>query len=442
MKKDISIIILSAGKGTRMKSDIPKVLHQICGKPMLCYSIAEALKLSDDIHIVLYHQADKIRQTMDGYFDSSCLNYHIQDHSNYPGTGGAVMGFDTKHSQTLVLNGDMPLVDANELEKLIIHSDEVVKMSYLELEDATGYGRVVQKDGKVVKIVEQKDCDDKEVAITQANAGIYCFDTAFLKNSLPKLDNNNAQQEYYITDIVAIAIQEEQTIKAVKVCEDSFKGVNSKYDLAMAEKIMQESIKRNFMLSGVIMKLPDTIYIDSSVQIDGETILESGVSLLGETIITSSHIKTNTVIQDSVINDSDIGPMARVRPNCHIDQSHIGNFVEIKNSKLFDTKAGHLSYIGDSFVDSGANIGAGTITCNYDGIYKHKTYIGKNVFIGSGSQLIAPLSIADDCMIGAGSQVTKDTSSGDLVLNRAKSKTIKNYFYSFFGKSKKQQNTT
>ncbi len=437
MTQDISVIILSAGKGTRMKSKIPKVLHKISGKPMLCYSIKEALKLSDDIHIVLYHQADNIKNIVSKYFKDTDINYHIQDHENYPGTGGAVMGVATKHSQTLVLNGDMPLITAVELERLMIKDDEVVKMSYFELDDASGYGRVKIKDKKVLKIVEQKDCSKEELAITQANAGIYCFDTKFLKDSLPKLDNYNAQAEYYITDLISIAIEKKQVIKAVEVDKQSFKGVNSQYDLSQAETIHQNKIKHNFMLQGVVMRLADTIYIDSGVQITGETILENGVSLLGDTTIKNSRIKSNTVIESSTIVDSSIGPMARVRPHSDINQSHIGNFVEVKNSTLVDMKAGHLSYIGDSFVDSGANLGAGTITCNYDGINKHKTHIGKNVFVGSGCQLIAPVTIADDCIVGAGSQVTKDTTKGDLVLNRAKSKTIKNYFYSFFRTSLK-----
>lgn len=233
-------------------------------------------------------------------------------------------------------------------------------------------------------------------------------------------------------DLVAIAINENNTVKATKVSEQNFKGVNSKYDLSQALDIHQNNIKKNFMLQGVTMYLPQTIYIENGVQIDAETILENGVSLLGDSKIINSHIKSNSQIDNSVIKNSTIGPMARVRPNCDIQQSNIGNFVEVKNSQLNKVKAGHLSYIGDSFVDTGTNIGAGTITCNYDGINKHKTTIGKNVFIGSGCQIIAPIKIEDNCIVGAGSQITKDIKDGELVLNRAETKTIKNYFYKYF----------
>ncbi len=432
MKFDISIIILSAGKGTRMNSSKAKVLHEISGKPMLYYSIYEAMKLSCDIHVVLYHQANDIKKTMHKYFDKTSINYHIQDHENYPGTGGAVMGINTKYKQTLVLNGDMPLIKAEELKSLTIKNKEVINISYMTLKDASGYGRVVIKNDKVEKIVEQKDCSTKELDINKANAGVYCFQTEFLKYSLKKLNNNNAQQEYYITDLVAIAINENNTVKATKVSEQNFKGVNSKYDLSQALDIHQNNIKKNFMLQGVTMYLPQTIYIENGVQIDAETILENGVSLLGDSKIINSHIKSNSQIDNSVIKNSTIGPMARVRPNCDIQQSNIGNFVEVKNSQLNKVKAGHLSYIGDSFVDTGTNIGAGTITCNYDGINKHKTTIGKNVFIGSGCQIIAPIKIEDNCIVGAGSQITKDIKDGELVLNRAETKTIKKYFYKYF----------
>ncbi|MCK5110802.1 MAG: bifunctional UDP-N-acetylglucosamine diphosphorylase/glucosamine-1-phosphate N-acetyltransferase GlmU [Arcobacteraceae bacterium] len=426
---DTSIIILAAGQGTRMKSNTPKVLHKISGKEMLYYSIKEAKKLSDDIHIVLYHQASKVQETMENYFSS--LNFHIQDHENYPGTGGAIMGITPKNKKVLVLNGDMPLVQAEELKALI--SDNPLTMSVLQFDDATGYGRVIIDKEKVVKIVEQKDCTSYELEVKTANAGVYCFETSFLLENLPKLSNENTQQEYYITDLVEIAVNSGLCIKPVMVKEENFKGVNSKFDLANAEVIHQSRIKEEFCKAGVIMRLPETIYIEDSVEIQGESILENGVTLLGNTKIINSHIKTNSIVEDSILENSDIGPMARIRPLSILKDTHIGNFVEVKKSHLKGVKAGHLSYLGDSDIDEGTNIGAGTITCNYDGKKKSKTIIGKNVFIGSNTQLVAPVTLEDNCMIGAGTTITKDVKSGELVTTRAKSRVIAGFFHKFFG---------
>ena len=428
---DVSVIILAAGQGTRMRSTTPKVLHKISGKEMLFYVIREAKKLSDDIHIVLYHQAKLVQETMENYFEN--LNYHIQDYDNFSGTGGAVMGITPKHIKTLVLNGDMPLVEATELQNLI--SDEPLTMSVLQFDDASGYGRVIINEKKVIKIVEQKDCSEDELKINTANAGVYCFDTSFLLKNLPKLSNSNAQNEYYITDLVEIAVKSGLTVKPIIVQNEHFIGVNSKLDLADAEVLHQNKIKENFLKAGVIMRLPDTIYIDYGVEIQGESIIENGVSLLGDTKIINSHIKTNSVVEDSICENSDVGPMARIRPLSILKDTHIGNFVEVKKSNLNGVKAGHLSYLGDSEIDSGTNIGAGTITCNYDGKNKHKTKIGKNVFIGSDTQLIAPITLEDNCMIGAGSTVTKNVQSGELVTTRAKLRVISGFFYKFFNKS-------
>ncbi len=429
MKNNLSIIILAAGAGTRMKSDKPKVLHKISGYEMLFYSITEAKKLSDDITVVLYHRAELVKQTMEKYF--SDINFHIQDHENFPGTGGAVMGITPKHERTLVLNGDMPLVEAVELEKLI--SDDTITMSILDLDDASGYGRViVNEQNHVEKIVEQKDCSSQELEVTTANAGIYCFDTKFLLDSLPKLSNNNAQKEYYITDLVEMAITQKLDVTPVIVSEENFKGVNSKLDLAHAETIHQNRIKERFMKEGVLMRLPETIYIEYGVEIEGESTLENGVTLLGDTKIINSHIKTNTIVEDSIIQNSSAGPMARVRPKSNLQDTHIGNFVETKKANLKGVKAGHLSYLGDCDIDEGTNVGAGTITCNYDGINKYKTTVGKNVFIGSDSQLVAPVTIEDDVLIAAGSTITSDVNKGDLAISRTKQKSIKGFFYKFF----------
>ena len=440
MDNNLSIIILAAGAGTRMKSSLPKVLHKISGKEMLYYSIKEAKKLSDDIHVVLYHQAQFVQESMEKYF--SDITFHIQDHENYPGTGGAVMGITPKNEKVLVLNGDMPLIEALELQQLTTlnekeFKDEKLTMSILELDDASGYGRVVIDKENVVKIIEQKDCSSYELDIKTANAGIYCFDTQFLLENLPKLSNENEQKEYYITDLVEIAVQSGTKVRPIVVKEENFKGVNSKFDLATAEVIHQHRIKENFLKEGVIMRLPDTIYIEEGVSIEGESIIENGVTLLGNSKIVNSHIKTNSVVEDSILENSDIGPMARIRPLSILKDTHIGNFVEVKKSTLTGVKAGHLSYLGDSTIDVGSNIGAGTITCNYDGINKYRTIIGKNVFVGSDTQLVAPVTIEDDVMIAAGSTITSDIKSGDLALSRTKQKTITGFFYKFFNKEKK-----
>ncbi|RZV17244.1 bifunctional UDP-N-acetylglucosamine diphosphorylase/glucosamine-1-phosphate N-acetyltransferase GlmU [Aliarcobacter butzleri] len=428
-----SIIILAAGAGTRMKSDTPKVLHKISGKPMLYYSIKEALKLSDDITVVLYHQFEKVKSEIEKYFSN--INFVIQDHKNYPGTGGAVMGIVPKYEKVLVLNGDMPLIQASELEKFDI--DATIVMSVLELESADGYGRVIIENGNVKKIVEQKDASKDELKITTANAGIYQFETKFLLENLPKLDNNNAQKEYYITDLVEMAISGGKVLKPLVVNEENFKGVNSKVELADAEVIHQNRIKKEFMKAGVIMRLPDTIYIEEGVEIEGESIIENGVSLLGNSKIINSHIKTNSVVEDSIVKDSDVGPMGRVRPGSELTNTHIGNFVETKKAKLTGVKAGHLSYLGDCSIDEGTNIGCGTITCNYDGVNKHQTIIGKNVFVGSDTQFVAPVNIEDDVLIGAGSTVTGNVKKGELYLTRAKAKTIDGFFYKHFSSKKK-----
>lgn len=427
-----SIIILAAGAGTRMKSDTPKVLHKISGKPMLYYSIKEALKLSNDITVVLFHQATRVQSEMEKYFSN--INFVIQDHINYPGTGGAVMNITPKYPKVLVLNGDMPLIQSVELEKFDI--DATIVMSVLELESADGYGRVIIENGNVKKIVEQKDANEVELEVCTANAGIYQFETKFLLENLPKLNNDNAQKEYYITDLIEMAINQGEVLKPLCVNEENFKGVNSKVELADAEVIHQNRIKKEFLKSGVIMRLPDTIYIEEGVIIEGESIIENGVSLLGNSKIINSHIKTNSVIEDSLIKDSDVGPMARIRPGSDLNKTHIGNFVETKKAILNGVKAGHLSYLGDCQIDEGTNIGCGTITCNYDGVNKHQTIIGKNVFVGSDTQFVAPVNIEDDCLIGAGSCVTGNVKKGQLYLTRAKAKVIDGYFYKHFSSKK------
>jgi bifunctional UDP-N-acetylglucosamine pyrophosphorylase/glucosamine-1-phosphate N-acetyltransferase len=429
----LSVIILAAGQGTRMKSTLPKVLHPISGLPMLHYVVKAAQRLSDDVTVVLYHQHERIRENLEAAFDG--LRYVIQNHAEYPGTGGAVMGISPRHDKVLILNGDMPLVTAEALEPLVEEEADIV-MSVFDLPDPSGYGRVVVENGEVQAIVEEKDCTPQQKRIKTVNAGVYCFKKEVLDRYLPLLSNDNAQKEYYLTDIVKMARDEGRHIHPVWVEEEAFKGVNSRYDLAHAEELMQERIRRKWMREGVTMHLPRTIYIDSRAVFSGDCTLENGVTIHGESIITESHLKSHTVIEDADIENSSVGPMARIRPGTVMRDCQIGNFVEVKKSRLKGVKAGHLSYLGDAQIDEGTNVGAGTITCNYDGKGKYPTRIGKNVFIGSDTQLVAPVTIEDDVIIAAGTTVTRDVPTDSLAISRTPQKVVKGFFHKFFGKGK------
>jgi len=426
----ISVVILAAGQGTRMKSTTPKVLHEISGKSMLFHAIDAAKNLSDDITVVLYHQAERIQAEIEKNYTG--IHFHMQDAEKYPGTGGAMKGVAVKHEKALILNGDMPLVTMDALSALI-QGDADINMSVIALDNPSGYGRVVIFNGNVQEIVEEKDCIPAQKEIQTVNAGVYCLKKEILERYIPVLNNYNAQKEYYLTDIIKMAVEEHKTIHPVIVEEEEFKGVNSKLDLAHAEEILQRRIKTEWMKAGVTMRLPETIYIDSRATFEGECMLDNGVSIQGASHIIASHIKTHSIIEDSHIENSDVGPMGRVRPNSTLIDTHIGNFVEVKKSTLTGVKAGHLAYIGDASIESGSNIGAGVITCNYDGKNKYQTKIGKNVFVGSDTQLVAPVTIADDVIIAAGSTINKDVAQGELAISRPPMKTVKNFFYKFFG---------
>ncbi|MDD2652952.1 MAG: bifunctional UDP-N-acetylglucosamine diphosphorylase/glucosamine-1-phosphate N-acetyltransferase GlmU [Sulfurimonas sp.] len=431
-KSSISIVILAAGKGSRMKSPKAKVLHTLCGKEMLYYIIKTSRLISDDVTVVVAHQKEAVMEQMKRYFDD--VNFVEQDAQNFPGTGGAMKNISVKNEKVLVLNGDMPLVTPKSLEGFLENESEIV-MSIFDLQNPDGYGRVIIQNGHVVKIVEQKDASAAELNVSTVNAGIYAFSKKVLDKYIPLLDNNNAQKEYYLTDVISMARADALNITPLLVDEEHFKGVNSKKDLSDAEIIMQERIKTSLMDSGVIMQLPSTIYVEEGVVFEGECIVENGCRITGNSRIINSHIKAHSVVEDSIVKNSDVGPIAHLRPASNIEDTHIGNFVEVKKSTLRGVKAGHLSYIGDAKVDEGTNIGAGVITCNYDGIKKYETLIGKNVFVGSDSQLVAPLIIEDDVMIAAGTTVTSGTiKKGSLAISRTKIRTIEDFFYKFFKK--------
>lgn len=433
MKDKISIVILAAGKGSRMKSNKAKVLHSVSGKPMLYHIIKTSLEVSDDVSVVVAHQKEKVQQEMQNYFDN--IRFVEQDAELFPGTGGAMKNVTPKNDKVLVLNGDMPLITPEALNGFLEKDADII-MSIFDLNNPDGYGRVVIENGQVQRIVEQKDATQDELKVTTVNAGIYAFSNDVLRKYIPLLSNDNAQEEYYLTDVISMAREDGLNIVPLLVDEEHFKGVNSKKDLSVSEEIMQDRIKSKWMAQGVIMQLPSTIYIEESVVFEGECIVENGCRLTGETLIHNSHIKAHSVIEDSVVKNSDVGPLAHLRPASYLEDTHIGNFVEVKKSSLKGVKAGHLSYLGDSQIDEGTNIGAGTITCNYDGINKHKTIIGKNVFVGSDTQLIAPVTIEDDVMIAAGSTITSGTlQKGVLAISRTKIRTIKDFYYKFFGKN-------
>lgn len=431
----LSVVILAAGKGTRMKSSKAKVLHKICDEPMLYYSIKESLAISDDVTVITGHQKDQV----DEFIRTNFSNITIieQDIQNFPGTGGALKEFMPKHERVVVLNGDMPLIQADTI-KSFENSNAQIVMSTIDMQNPEGYGRVITDEhGHVQKIVEQKDATDEEKAVTSVNAGVYSFQSSFLVEHIKKLSNDNAQKEYYLTDLVGMAKEQNFTIDAIKVEEAEFMGVNSKKDLSNAQEVMLRRIRDHWMKSGVTMSIPETIYIGTHVTFEGECELQSNVWIEGETKIEASLIKSGTVIENAIIKNSSVGPMARIRPQSELEECGIGNFVEVKKSQLNGVKAGHLSYIGDAQIDEGTNIGAGTITCNYDGKKKYKTTIGKNVFIGSDSQLVAPVVIEDDVMIAAGTTVTSGTiNKGSLAISRTPIRQVSGFFYKFFGAKK------
>ena len=426
---DVSVIVLAAGLGTRMKSQKAKVLFELCGEPMIIHILKKAYEISNDVSVILHYQFDEVKSAVLAHFPNAKI--YKQDHEHFPGTAGGLKEVEIRGAKTLIICGDMPLVKSAELRKLC-EGDAEVNLSVFSARDPFGYGRVITKGGEILKIVEQKDASEEEKAVKDANAGCYCFKSEALKQILPQIKPNNAQKEYYLTDAIKIAKDMGLKCAAVWVDEQNFMGINDKFALSIAENLMQNEIKENLMKQGVLMRLPQSIYIDSRAKFIGECELQENVSIIGPCVIESSLIKSGCVIEDSVVKNSDIGPMAHLRPKCEVIGTHIGNFVELKNAKVNRIKAGHLSYLGDCEIDEGSNIGCGTITCNYDGKKKYKTIIGKNVFIGSDTQLVAPVRIADDVIIAAGTTVTSDVPSGALAISRSKQINKDGFFHKFF----------
>lgn len=444
----LEVVILAAGKGTRMRSSLPKVLHKLANKPLLQHVIDTARSLQPHaVHVVYGHGGNLVKQTID--------DEHIQwaEQTEQLGTGHAVeqaVGNLQADSTVLVLYGDVPLVSRETLQALLQHAGEGVALLTMELDDPSGYGRIVRGvDGTVQRIVEQKDASDDELAITEGNTGILALDGTMLQGWLKRLENSNAQGEYYLTDIIAMAVEDGVGVNAlITTDEDEVAGVNDRLQLAHLERVYQFRQAELLMREGVTLLDPtrfdlrgrvecgEDVVIDTNVILSGEVKLGhrvtvgSGCVLKNVTIGDGVEIAPMSVIEDAVIaTDCAIGPFARIRPGTELAAgAKVGNFVEVKNSRIGEgSKVNHLSYIGDTTMGSEVNIGAGTITCNYDGANKHRTEIGDNAFIGSDSQLVAPVKIGDGATVGAGATITKDVGDNELSLSRAPQKGIKGW---------------
>lgn len=440
-----SVVILAAGKGTRMYSDLPKVLHPLAGKPMVQHVIDTALKLgADNVHLVYGHGAELIKQKL----SQQPVNWVLQ--SEQLGTGHAVQQatpFIKDDENVLIVYGDTPLISAETLKRLIdVKPVGGIGLLTITLDNPTGYGRIVRQNGEVISIVEQKDASEEQLAIKEINTGILVANGADLKRWLAKLNNNNAQGEFYLTDVIALAHNEGGKIVTANPARQSeVDGVNNRLQLATLERIYQAEQAEKLLLAGVMLLDPARfdlrgelihgrdVVIDTNVIIEGKVTLGNNVKIgtgciLKDCVIAdNSEISPYTLIETSHLGQGcTIGPFARLRPGNELaDEVHVGNFVEVKKTTLgHGTKAGHLTYLGDSDIGSGVNIGAGTITCNYDGANKFKTIIGNDVFVGSDTQLVAPVTIGNGATIAAGTTVTKNVNDNELVLSRVPQKQI------------------
>ncbi|QTL99436.1 bifunctional UDP-N-acetylglucosamine diphosphorylase/glucosamine-1-phosphate N-acetyltransferase GlmU [Iocasia frigidifontis] len=437
---DLLSIILAAGEGTRMKSDLTKVLHQVAGKAMVEHVIDNINEINSQVVAVVGHQGDKVSKLLEGKGVKSVLQ------KEQLGTGHAVLqaaSYIKEHQgSVLILYGDTPLLSPQRLKRLIRQREEqgaaaAVLTAYLE--EPSGYGRIIRdNNGYIERIVEEKDASSTEKEIKEINSGVYCFDSKCLEAALTRLDNNNAQQEYYLTDTISYINETDGVIIPV-VCEDNNEiiGVNDRVNLSLVEKIIRKRINNCHMKNGVTIIDPAVTYIDEGVTIGRDSIIYPFTYLAGKTEIGSysvvgSHCRLNNakiadkvnivdhcIIQDSKISDGvNIGPFAYIRPGSIVEKgAKIGDFVELKKARIGEnSKVPHLSYAGDVEIGKGTNVGAGTIFANYDGQDKHKTKIGDNVFIGSNTTIVAPISIGDGGKTGAGSVVTKDVPEAVTVV--------------------------
>ena len=442
----LEVVILAAGQGTRMYSDTPKVLHGLGGKPLLGRVVGVAKSLDTAaIHVVYGHGGERVREAV----GANEFNWVLQ--AERKGTAHAMMlALPNVDDQAcvLVLYGDVPLIQAQTLRELTSATDgKGLAILTAELADPSGYGRIIRDDcGRVMKIVEHKDANQDELSVQEINTGFLAAPAGKLKSWLAQVQNDNTQAEYYLTDIVAIAVKQGADIvtRNPSVAWEIM-GVNSNADLAQLERTYQQQQAQALMAQGVTLRDPARfdlrgelevgrdVVIDINVIFEGKVALADGVHIGPNNVIRSStigggtEILSNCVIEESIVgNNCRIGPFARLRPTLRIDDhAHIGNFVEIKKSDIGEgSKINHLSYVGDTTVGKNVNIGAGTIVCNYDGANKHRTIIGDNAFIGSDTQLVAPVTVGEGATVGAGSTITKDVPAGELTLSRAQERTL------------------
>ena len=444
----LSVIILAAGQGTRMKSTLPKVMHKIAGLPMLEHVYNRSLELgAEDIHIVYGHGGEHLHD----YCSDFNVEWILQDEQL--GTAHAVQQASPHIADdhiVLILYGDVPLIKSNTLKVLIdTVTDDVVSLLTVDLKHPFGYGRIIRENGKAVAIVEHKEATDEQKKITEVNTGILALQAGYLNQCLKKIDNNNVQGEYYLTDVIQLAVKDGKKIMTSQP-DNSYEveGVNDRKQLAKLERIKQQEMVEAIMAQGVTVADPARIDIRGEVNIGNDSFIDincifegkvsvgknvtigAGCIISDSTIADGCIIKPFSVIEKAVIdNNAEVGPFARLRPGTHLEQnSKVGNFVEVKNTRLGEgSKASHLTYLGDTEVGSKVNIGAGTITCNYDGANKHKTIIKDGAFIGSDTQLVAPVTVGENSTIGAGSTITRDTEDGELTLSRSAQKTIKGW---------------
>ena len=442
----LSIIILAAGKGTRMQSTLPKVMHVLADKPLLQHVVDSAQQLQPAaLAVVCGNGADSIVP----YIEQQGIDTVMQ--MEQKGTGHAVAqarAVFQQTEQTLVLYGDVPLIEVDTLQALINCGDNnSVKILTTILDDPSGYGRIVRDDSdQIIRITEEKDADEAIRLINEVNTGIMCLPSAWLTQALTQLDNNNAQGEYYLTDLVAQAVQQGRTIASV-TCDDEMQvaGVNNRVQLAELESYYQQKQATELMLSGVTLRDParvdirgelisgQDVTVDINVIFQGHNRIANNVSIGANCIIINSVIHEGAeILANSIIENAEVGaycsvgPFARLRPDAKLAaKAKVGNFVEVKNANIGEgSKVNHLSYIGDTDMGAGVNIGAGTITCNYDGANKHRTVIGDRAFIGSDSQLVAPVTVEEGATIGAGSTIRKTAPAEALTLTVSKQKTI------------------
>ncbi|MDG2394761.1 bifunctional UDP-N-acetylglucosamine diphosphorylase/glucosamine-1-phosphate N-acetyltransferase GlmU [Candidatus Thioglobus sp.] len=444
---NIHAIILAAGKGTRMNSTKPKVLQTLSNNTLLGHVLVQAKHISQKVHIVYGFGGDQVKQAI----NDESINWVEQ--AEQLGTGHAVSQatpYIEDDSISLILYGDVPLIQLETLSQLINAANSTgVALLSVVLDNPTGYGRIIRHNDVIQAIVEQKDAMPEQLEVCEVNTGIMAVNTQLLKKYLSNLDSNNAQGELYLTDIIESAVNDGKVIASV-VTTDAFEvaGVNDKVQLAELERIFQQQQANQYMQQGLTLKDParfdcrGSLSFGKDCEIDINTLIEGKVSLGNNTSIAPNcsiknakigdnvTILANSVIEGAVINNgASIGPFARIRPQADIgENAKIGNFVEVKKSIIGKgSKVSHLSYVGDTIMGSDVNVGAGAITCNYDGVNKHQTIIGDNAFIGSDSQLVAPVTIGKNATIGAGSTITKESPEDQLTLSRSKQITMKNW---------------